>query len=280
MGYNSIKTEIQDRIAVLTLNRPTRLNSISRELGSEMADFLAKLPNEDVNVLIVTGAARADGRPCFSAGADLKEMAEIGPMPLPRPDLIGAIEGLAALDPTEGTIQTLFDQLESLPLFTIAAIDGVCTAGGIEIALCCDVRLVAETAQVSDMHLKNLGRPGGGGVTARLTRAVGPGWAKLMLCTCEPMDPQILSRIGFAQGVYAPDQLLTEARKLAAKVAGMSKNGVRLTKATVDATTDMTRKEALRFSYLCWAAGGGSSNTTGAQAFSEKRAADFSKSGV
>lgn len=275
MAYNSILTEVADRVAVVTLNRPNRLNSISRELTRELSEFLGQIVHEDVRALIITGAPRADGRPCFSAGADLKELAELGNWPQPRPGLIGALEGLVALDPVEMIVQSLLDQLESLPLITIAAVDGVCTAGGIEMALACDIRLIAETAQVSDMHLKNLGRPGGGGVTARLTRVVGPAWAKQMLCTCEPLDPQVALRIGFCNAVYPPDQLVSEAKKLAAKIAAMNADGLRLTKASVDATVDMTRKDALRFSYLCWTAGGGSTSTAGAQAFAAKLPPQF-----
>lgn len=275
MEYQTIRLQRDGAVALLTLNRPERLNAISRQMTRDLLDAFAALRREDVRALVITGAPRPGGQPCFCAGADLKEIAALGPVERPRPGLIGALEGLAALDTAEDEIQGLMDTLESLPLLTIAAIDGVCTAGGLELALSCDIRVIGEHAQVSDLHIKNLGRIGGAGVTARLTRVVGPAWAKELLITGDPLPPEVALRIGFANHLFPSDRLVDEAMTLARRIAERRLEAIRVAKASVDATVDMTRKEALRFSYLCWAAMGGGEpggfGTAGAKAFAERR---------
>ncbi|MBI4505196.1 MAG: enoyl-CoA hydratase/isomerase family protein [Chloroflexi bacterium] len=275
MTYETIRLERFDNVALITLNRPERLNAISRQMCRELLDAFAALRGEDVRALVITGASRAGGRPCFCAGADLKEIATLGPAERPRPGLVGAIEGMAALDTAEDEVQGMMDTLESLPFITIAAIDGVCTAGGLELALSCDIRVLGEQAQVSDLHIKNLGRIGGAGVTARLTRVVGPAWSKELLITGDPLPTDVALRIGFASHLHPSDRLVDEALALARRIAERRLEAIRVAKASIDATVDMTRKEALRFSYLCWAAMGGGEQsgfgTAGAKAFAERR---------
>jgi enoyl-CoA hydratase len=275
MSYETIRVEHDGRVSLITLNRPERLNALSRQMVRELGEALGEVRQRETHALVITGAPRSGGQPCFCAGADLKEMAALGPVPRPRPGLIGALEGMAVLDTAEDEIQALFDTVESLPMLTIAAVDGVCTAGGLELALACDVRIIGERAQVSDLHVKNLGRIGGGGVTARLTRVVGPAWAKEMLITGDPLPPEVALRIGFANHLVPSERLVEEALSLARRVAERRLEAIRVAKASVDATMDMTRKEALRFSYLCWVAmGGGETSgygTAGAKAFAERR---------
>lgn len=278
MSYETIRLERDGDVSIITLNRPERLNALSRQMVAELIAAFAAVRGDGTRTLVVTGAPRANGQPCFCAGADLKEIAALGPGPRPRPGLFGALEGMSVLDTAEDDVQAMMDTLESLPLLTIAAVDGVCTAGGIELALSCDIRLVGANAQVSDLHIKNLGRIGGGGVTARLTRVVGPAWAKEMLITGDAIPPDMALQIGFANHVYPSDRLRDEALALARRIAERRLDAIRMAKVSVDATVDMTRKEALRFSYLCWAAMGGGEQsglgTAGARAFAERRKLD------
>ena len=143
-------------LLVLRLNRPERLNALdSRSIEQLTAAVRQARRDDSIRCLIVTGAPRPDGRPCFSAGDDLKEAAA-GALPPGNP---GAV---------------LCDLLDDLLTPSIAVVDGVCTTGAIELALACDLRIVAETAQISDWHLKRLGSGlGGWGARTRLSRLVG-----------------------------------------------------------------------------------------------------------
>jgi len=251
--------EEEDGVGIITLNRPERLNALSIGLQQELAGLLDDLEkSEGTRCVIITGAPRPDGRPCFSAGADIKEMTERGGTSLRLAKIGKTIEEalLASIrDGVEGE-----DSIGELPLsrvsrFTkplIAAIDGICTAGGLELALCCDLRIVAESAQITDLHLKNLGRLGGAGVQTRLPQLVGLAKAKELLWTGTQIDGKEACRIGLANQVYPPDELMTGARSLAKKLAGMDPFGMRVSKLVLNASLHQTTYESLRFSDLLY----------------------------
>ena len=252
--FNNILIAEKDGVLILTLNRPQRLNALSSELMAEvdrLLDGTAQSP--DVKVLIITGAPRADGRPCFSSGADIKEMKELGT----------TIEAVKLGTPEEALVRTaqafteqkdakmdIFIKLMSYPKPTIAAIDGVCTAGGLELALCCDMRIVAETAVISDLHLKNLGVLGGGGLQTWLPRAVGITKAKEIIWTAEPIDGKEAFRIGLASKAVPQNKLLEEAETLARKIAQMPLTGLRMSKMVLNASLTQGVAENLRFSAM------------------------------
>ena len=128
-----------DGVAVLTLSRPERLNALSGPLLDDLAACVERLnADPDVRVFLVRGAPRPDGRPCFSAGVDVQAF-EDG-------------EGV-----TEEQGFALTNRIDDLLKPSIAVIDGICTTGAAEIALACDFRLVARTAEISDWHLAKLG---------------------------------------------------------------------------------------------------------------------------
>ncbi len=271
MAYETIIYEKQKGIGLITLNRPHRLNALSSQLIGEMQQVLNEIERDgEVRVIVITGAPRPDGRPCFSAGADLKEMVE------GRPGrsgggtrtILDAVEGLVARGELT-IVQNVCDKLEALGKPSIAAVDGVCTAGGGELALSCDMRVVSETAQISDLHMKNLGSIGGAGVTVRLARTVGTAKAKEIMFTGEPIDGREAWRIGWAIRVFPPDKLLEGAKELARKIATMRPDALRMCKASIDAAIEMDKAQALRYSYLCRATL--PPVKEGARAFVEKR---------
>lgn len=271
--YETLLHQKTDGVGLITLNRPRSLNALSSQLLAELDGLLTAIETDaGTRVVVITGAPRPDGRPCFSAGADLKELAQKGPLTLKRKGLVAAVEAMAALDPVENHIQSLCDRVESFGRPVIAAIDGVCTAGGLELALSCDLRIASETAQISDLHIKNLGVIGGAGVTARLARAVGPAKAKEIVFTGDPIDGREAWRIGLVNRVVPPEGLLPEATALAQRIAAMRSEALRLAKASINATMDMDFRQALRYSYLCWTALGDTS--AGAKAFAEGRGRD------
>ncbi|MBI4307177.1 MAG: enoyl-CoA hydratase/isomerase family protein, partial [Chloroflexi bacterium] len=131
---------------------------------------------------------------------------------------------------------------------SIAAIDGVCTGGGIELAMACDLRVVAETAEVSDLHLKNLGVGlGGWGASTRLPRIVGLGKAKEMILTALVLNGRDAVQAGFAQRVFPPGKVVEGALEMARKIAAMRPHGVKITLAHLDRAVNMPFYEGLRY---------------------------------
>ena len=257
MSYECLVYDKRDNgVLHILLNRPDRLNALSQQLQKELWDAVNVADADpDVNAIVFSGAPRPDGRGNFSAGADIKEMAE-------SEDLAASQEGMAELIRLVMSREPIFtpplialcSRLETMHTPSIAAIDGVCTAGGLELALACDIRIAATTSKISDLHMKNLGHIGGGGVSVRLTRTVGPSWAKQIMFTGEPLDPAIALRIGLVNNIYEPDQLLTEAFALAEKVAARRPGALAMAKAAMNAAQDYDIETALRYSLVARAA--------------------------
>ena len=253
MEFQNIKWEREGNIGVITLNRPKSLNALSAPLFEELETLITDIKaDESVGAFIITGSPRPDGRPCFSAGADLKQP----PPPEPRTKEQIVFDTLYAMSTGKdatglaGSAIALND-LGRIPKISIAAIDGVCTAGGLELALGCDIILVAETAQISDLHLINLGLIGGEASCTRLARRVGVSKAIELCCTCEVIDGVEAHRIGFANKVFAPDRLLDEAKEMAKKIASMRPFSVGMVKATCQAIYDMDYNMSIRYANAC-----------------------------
>lgn len=256
MDYENIKYEKEDKIAIITLSRPKALNSLSYELTDELENALADIESDDnIQVFILTGGPRADGRPCFCAGGDLKA----GPPPgqrMPEEQVIATLEGvITGKSARQGPgSTTVMEDLTKCSKLSIAAVDGICTAGGLEIALCCDLILVSETAQISDMHLKNLGMVGGAALSTKLARRIPVSKALQICLTGDPIDGKEAHRILLADEVFPPDKLMDGAKELARKIANMRPAGIRLTKATCKAVYDMDYYQSQRFQDACFAA--------------------------
>jgi enoyl-CoA hydratase len=217
-------------LLVLRLNRPERLNALDSQSIEQLTAAVRQARRDDsIRCLIVTGAPRPDGRPCFSAGDDVKE---------------AAAGGLPPGNPGE----VLCDLLDELLTPSIAVIDGVCTTGALELALACDLRIVAETAQISDWHLKRLGSGlGGWGASTRLSRLVGVAQAKDLILTGTVIDGREALRIGLAQRLTTSEGLWTEAMAVASAICGMRPEGVRMTMAHLSRVEDLSKEESLSF---------------------------------
>ena len=254
MPYEAIKYEKNEGYCVVTLNRPERLNAIGRQIVQEISQVIDEISkSNEVNVLIITGAPRPDGRPCFSAGADLKDIMEKGfltPLPL--------LEAMQAIVTGERKGEGAFwDNVARCPKITIAAIDGVCSAGGLELALACDIIVVSETAQIGDLHMKNMGGIGGAAVTTNLSRRVGVAKAIELICTSDFIDGKEAHRIHFANQVFPPARLMDGARELAKKIGGMRPQATALVKVTCNSIYNMDYRTAWRYADACSAALGG-----------------------
>jgi enoyl-CoA hydratase/carnithine racemase len=231
MSSEILRFEIpEDGIAVLTMNRPERLNALSGPLLDALSDAVRRIGEDDaIRVFLLCGAPRADGRPCFSAGVDLRAFAEGAG--------VGIEQGFR-----------LTQAIDDLRKPSIAVIDGICTTGAAEIAVACHLRLVGAGARISDWHLKNLGTGlGAWGAATRWARLVGSARARELFLTGRELGADEAVRIGFASAAHASERLLDEALATARAIAAMDPRGVALTLAHFNRCDDWTRDESLHF---------------------------------
>jgi enoyl-CoA hydratase len=178
--------------AVLTLNRPEKLNALSLELRGEMVSALEELSHDHaVRAVILTGAGRA-----FCAGLDLNELSKGGSNSAGAFDL----DPVAALLKFEGPV--------------IGAINGVAVTGGFEIAMACDILIASTEAQFADTHAK-VGLLPGWGLSVRLPRRIGLHRAKELAFTARFLSAADAETWGLVNRVVPPDQLLVQARAMA-----------------------------------------------------------------
>lgn len=230
MSEHVLDFERQGPIAILRLNRPERLNAMNGPLLAELIEAVREVKRDDaIRVFLVTGASRIDGRPCFSAGDDLKE-AEAGETPRGNPGF------------------RLTNLIDDAWKPSIAVVDGICTTGALEIAMACHLRVVGTSAQISDWHLKRLGSGiGGWGASTRLARLVGLPKAREIILTGMVVGGEEAVRIGLANRVYPSESLWQEAMGMAEAIAEMRPEGVRATQAHLARTLDLSKEESLGF---------------------------------
>jgi len=210
--YQNVRYEVTGPMALITIDRADKHNAISLATLDELQDAARRAAADDaVRVITITGA----GERAFASGSDLSEV-------LHR-DLHKALEPI---------VQGLADQLERTPKPTIAAINGICMGGGLEVALGCDLRICSPNARFATPEGK-LGIIPGGGATARLPRIVGRGWGMEMLLMGEPIDAERALAIGLVTRVVEADALLDEARRMAEHLAGFAPFVPRTMKAMV-----------------------------------------------
>jgi enoyl-CoA hydratase/carnithine racemase len=196
MAFETLRFETEGHLGILTLNRPERLNALSKLLTLELMELVGQLEsNPEIRVMIVTGEGRA-----FCAGADIKERAE-------NPDDF-------SIQRTSRLISPTFRRLERLSQVTIAAINGPAAGGGLELALACDMRIASTTSRMGLPEVTLGILPGAGG-TQRLPRLVGPARAKQMMLFGTLIDAQKAYEWGVVNELAAPDELMTKAREWA-----------------------------------------------------------------
>ncbi len=217
---------VDGNVGRLTLNRPDTLNSMTFEMWREMRDLGDRLVDDpgDVRVLVVSGAGRA-----FSSGLDISVFAA-GPGGITdlarddpeRRDLPPAVQGILGA-------QDAFTWLAEAPFATIAAIRGYALGGGLQLALACDLRIVARGAKLGLLEFRWGIIPDLGG-TQRLPRLVGAGKAKELIFTAAQVDADEAFRIGLAEHVVAEQELDATVDGLAATIAAQPPLAVRAAK--------------------------------------------------
>ena len=256
MNYELIKIEQDGYVATLTISRPDALNALNAQMISEMQHWLRKVWFDDsIRVIIVTGEGKA-----FISGADIAELATMGVQDGMRKSAIG---------------QYLMKSFENIPKVVIAAVNGFCFGGGMELALACDIRLASEKARMGLPEVKLGIIPGYGG-TQRLARLVGAGRAKQMIFTGEFFKAEQCYQYGIAQEVYPPEELLAKAKEMANTIASRGPLAVKAAKECVNRGLDMPLSNGSDFEKLSFGAIAASADMKeGLNAFLEKREAEF-----
>jgi enoyl-CoA hydratase len=215
-------------VAWLTLNNPP-LNLVTLDLTRCLQARLEEVARDPaIRVLVVTAA----GERAFCAGSDIKEF----------PDLRARNRVIEDKLDRENRV---YDQLEDLPQPTIAAIRGLALGGGLELALCCDLRIVGESSQFGFPEVKLGVFPGSGGLY-RLPRAVGEAKAKRLMFTGDFIGASEAERIGLADEVVPDASVVNAAERLAERLAEASQPALRAIKAGVRDTARVTRDQALQ----------------------------------
>lgn len=209
-----VKYEQKNHYAIMTIDRPEALNALNSQVIGEIGETIENINLEEVRCLIITGA----GSKSFVAGADIAEMANL----TPRTGEKFGREGSA-----------VFRNIARLPIPVIAAVNGFALGGGCELSLCCDIRIASENARFGQPEV-TLGITPGFGGTQRLARIIGTGKAKEMLFTGKTIDAHEAHRLLLVNGVYAPDELMPAAEKLAATIAANAPIAVQNTKCAIN----------------------------------------------
>lgn len=256
MTFENILIEKRGRIAIVTVNRPDKLNALNIPTRREILRAFEQLKTDDeVRVVIITGA----GPKSFIAGADINEFA--GMTAIKQRDVMKS--GRA------------FDSVEDFPKPVIAMINGFALGGGCELAMSCDIRVASSNAKLGQPEIKLGIIPGGGG-TQRLTRLVGEGKAMELILTGDMISADEAKQLGLVNQVFAPDELEAKTLELANKIAELSPIALAMAKASVKNAARMNLREGLDSEIdlfaLCFSS---EDKEEGVRAFIEKRKAEF-----
>ncbi|USZ67783.1 3-hydroxyacyl-CoA dehydrogenase/enoyl-CoA hydratase family protein [Halorussus salilacus] len=202
--YDTIRVEKPgEMVGEVVLDRPHRMNTVSEQLLDELADAVDALTeDDDVRALLLVG----EGDRAFSAGADVQSMAAGGGDPLTAVEL--SKKG-----------QDTFGKLEACPMPVVAAVDGYCLGGGMEMATCADMRIATDRSEFGQPE-HDLGLLPGWGGTQRLKHVVGEGRAKEIIFTADRFEAETMAEYGFVNEVVSPDEFDDRAFELAADLAG------------------------------------------------------------
>lgn len=226
MTFATLLFSLQDGVAVVTLNRPDKLNALNDAVFRDLAEVVGRAESDQaIRGIILTGS----GTRAFAAGADIAELASQGPQDAKARALAG---------------QAVMGRFERLGKPVIAAVNGFCLGGGCELAMACHIRLASDTAKFGQPEV-NLGIGPGYGGTVRLPRLVGRGRALELLLSAQVIDATEAFRIGLVNRVYPQDQLLAEADKLLRTILAKGPLAVRLVLESVLAGGDMAEEDHL-----------------------------------
>jgi len=250
----TVLCEQEGRVAVLTINRPDKMNALSEQVRAEMLAHLDRIATDDgVGVVVITGA----GDKAFIAGADISEF-----------------EGRSPFDQRHAMRSPrIFDVMATYPKPVIAMINGYCLGGGCELAMSCDLRVASNKASFGQPEI-NLGLIPGGGGTQRMPRIVGTGQAMRLILSGDRIPAEEAKQIGLADLVFPHDELRAKTLELAQRIASKSPLTLKVAKEAIRASERMAVEEGLLYERdlfcLCFAS---DDKREGVAAFLEKRQA-------
>lgn len=257
MSYQTLLLDVKDNIAVVTLNRPDKLNALNAQTVNDLNSVFDEFKeNEEVYVVVLTGS----GEKAFVAGADIKELNKL--------DMIRAKEFAE-----KG--QAVLNKIEKFDKPVIAAINGFALGGGCELALACHIRLASDNAKFGQPEV-NLGIIPGYGGTQRLARLINTGRAMEYILTADMISADEAYRIGLVNKVYPQNELLDKAIEMAKKITGKGQQAIRLAMKAVKAVDEMSLKEGQNLEASLFALCCGTEDfKEGTSAFLEKRKPEF-----
>jgi len=264
--FQHVSLERHDHVAVITLQRPDRLNALNRQMGLELHEALDQLAGEfpEIRVVVITGAGRG-----FCSGADVGDM--------PARMAKGGDRNPKTSDDGPSITMKLAPHLREIPQPVIAAVNGVAAGAGLGIALSCDIRIASDAARFTSVFVKRSLVPDAG-VSEILSAVAGPGIAAEMAYTGRVYDAQWALAKGLVNEVVPADDLMAQAEALAQEIATNPPLAVKATKALFNSHyPDLNR--VIEVEHRANDPLHGTSDQTEAvQAFLEKRAPNFTGS--
>ena len=244
----------EGRVAILTINRPDKLNALNEEVRVELLAALAAIETDDsVGAVVITGA----GEKSFIAGADIGEFAGRSPFD----------QRFAMRSPR------IFDIMASFPKPVIAMINGFCLGGGCELSMSCDMRIASDKARFGQPEI-NLGLIPGGGGTQRLPRLVGMGQAMRMILSGDMIPAAEAKEIGLVDLVFPAEELRAKTLELAQKIASKSPLTLKVAKEALRASEKLAIEDGITYERdlfcLCFSS---KDKEEGVAAFLDKRPA-------
>ena len=259
MSDQTLKFDKNGVVATLTMNRPEAMNSLNGDMVSRYAELLSQVAADDsIRVLVITGNGQA-----FCAGVDLVEVLAGAGLPSGEPDFLDRV------------CDDLMNPLRNFPKPVIAALNGITLAGGLELAMCCDLITAADSAQIGDAHANFGVYPGAGGA-AVLPRIVPHHVAKYLLFTGRTLSAVQMQQYGLVNEIHNASELLEETYKLADEVASKSPIALRRMKVVANRSLDVSRDAALAHEQVMLRKHMRSYDMAeGLKAFGEKRKPEF-----
>ncbi len=257
MEFKNLVVEVENNIAVVTVNRPEKLNALNNETIEELDEVFSQLnENEDVYVIILTGS----GDKAFVAGADISELNNLD-------------EQKAKIFSEKG--QKVFSRIEKMEKPVIAAVNGYALGGGCEIALACNIRLASDNAVFGQPEV-NLGIIPGYGGTQRLTRLINSGRAAQYILTGDMINAEEALRIGLVNKVYPQAELMIKAKEMGKKICSKGQFAVRMAMKAINIVGEVSGTEGQNYEASVFALCCGTDDfKEGTSAFLEKRKPKF-----
>jgi len=261
MGYETLQLEMRGPVGLLTLNRPDRLNALTVQVANDFKAAVAEAMESGARAIVITGAGRA-----FSAGGDLREMQEIA-----KKD--GRVE--AFFDEPLRVLNQAILLIRETPVPFIAAVNGVASGGGCNLALACDLVIAAESAKFNQAFIKIGLTPDCGG-TFMLPRLVGWKKATELLFTGDLVDAQSAAEMGMINSVTPDQELMSRAMAMAEKLAQAPTAAIAEIKKLLDASAANDLRSQLELEHKTQIESGKTKDfVEGVSAFLEKRPPRF-----